>query len=37
MVRFGQENVIELVGSAEAKNKSIQRVEIRYYDKGIYP
>ena len=37
MVRFGEENRIELVGSAEVKNKPIQRVEIRYYDKGVYP
>ena len=37
MVLWDQENLIELIGSEEAKGKPIMRAEIRYYDKGVYP
>lgn len=36
LVKFGAENVVELV-SNNADAKTVQRVEIRYYDKGVYP
>lgn len=35
-VRFGEENRIEMVGNG-AGEKSVQLVEIRYHDKGVYP
>lgn len=36
MVRPGEENRIELVGNGLSE-KQIARVEIRFYDKGVYP
>ncbi len=37
LVRFGEENRIELVSGSGGGTKAIQRVELRFYDKGAYP
>ncbi len=37
MVRFGEANRIELAGGSGSNPKSVHRVEIRFYDKGVYP
>ncbi|MDQ2732137.1 MAG: hypothetical protein M3Y56_10795 [Armatimonadota bacterium] len=37
MVKFGQENLIELLGHPGPQDKPVQTVEIRYYEKGVYP
>ena len=36
-VNFGQENLIELVMRGDPQSTPIKAVEIRYYDKGVYP
>ncbi len=36
MVRMGEENLIELVGNGQG-DKTVPLVEIRFYDKGVYP
>jgi hypothetical protein len=36
-VNFGQENLIELVTRGDPQPTPIKVVEIRYYDKGVYP
>ena len=36
MVRFGAENLFELVGNGLGE-KTVANVEIRFYDKGVYP
>jgi hypothetical protein len=36
-VAFGQENLIELVTRGDPQPTPIKVVEIRYYDKGVYP
>jgi len=36
-INFGQENLIELVLRGDPDSTPIKAVEIRYYDKGVYP
>lgn len=36
-VLFGEENLIELASNSGSDEKSVTRVEIRYYDVGSYP
>jgi hypothetical protein len=37
LIRFGDQNLVELVGGSGSNEKSIHHIEIRYYDKGVYP
>ena len=36
-IRFGEENMVELVTRPDPQATPIDKVEIRYYDKGVYP
>jgi hypothetical protein len=36
-INFGEENTIELALSPNDQHVSISQIEIRYYDKGVYP
>ena len=37
LIRFGEDNLIELAGSNGNEEKRVGRVEIRYYEKSMYP
>jgi hypothetical protein len=36
-VKFGEENLVELVNDMDPGGTLISLVEIRYYDKNVYP
>jgi len=37
LVKFGEPNLIELVNPSGSASQSFPSIEIRYYDRGVYP